>query len=301
MKSVLAIIVWLGILVGCTSSPPKPGDKPAPVPLPDSPPTKYCFVGDMGTGEEMQKVVGKHLYAENCDAIVALGDLIYSTGIKSADDEKFKERFYEPYKDLMEKTDIPWFIVLGNHDWYIPGKPGAWLELAKRHKNIYFPSFYYYVKFEDNTCLFVYDTNFHKGTQEDWYEGLDKSLFTDCKLTIAAGHHPLKSSGDHGDASRSKRKFLEKVVIGKVDLYMAGHDHQLSNEGDVKGTTLMISGAAGKLRDIESDPGVWAESIFGYMVLLVSKDDVLFQFKGLESGVMKIRHKGRILPKGLRQ
>ena len=139
MKFMYLLLLAIMLVAGCASKPQKPVPMPLPEPLPDTKETKYCFIGDMGTGTSDQFKIGKFLAAENCDKIVVLGDVIYSTRIKSADDPKFKERFWNPYKEILEGTKIPWYIALGNHDWYIPGNPHVWKDLAKKFDVLYFP------------------------------------------------------------------------------------------------------------------------------------------------------------------
>ena len=69
-------------------------------------------------------------------------------------------------------------------------------------------------------------------------------------------HHPYLASGQHGSAQPLLKKFLEDEIIGKVDLYIAGHDHILSDEGVSAGTRLLVSGTAGKrTRSIHKLPG----------------------------------------------
>ena len=73
--------------------------------------------GDSGTGEEDQKTVAAAMaqacQQSGCDAAIVLGDLIYPSGVESADDSLFKINFEEPYAVV---GPFPFWMSPGNHD-----------------------------------------------------------------------------------------------------------------------------------------------------------------------------------------
>ena len=79
--------------------------------------------------------------------------------------------------------------------------------------------------------------------------------------------------GAHGDADSDDKDFLEEHVIGRFDAYFSGHDHDLSDEGEVDGTRLIVSGAAGKLRPLDAEPRDYAISALGYVTLTIKRDN----------------------------
>ncbi len=93
---------------------------------------KICFLGDSGQDNEEQYLVASFLEKEGCSQVRHTGDIIYPSGIKSADDPLYQERFYLPYKNILQTT--PFYLVLGNHDRYKKGgaNPNAWLDVAKK-------------------------------------------------------------------------------------------------------------------------------------------------------------------------
>jgi hypothetical protein len=89
--------------------------------------------------------------------------------------------------------------------------------------------------------------------QSLWLREAMQAQQQSCRFSLALGHHPLMSSGRHGDAGLGEALFLRDEIFGRVDLYMAGHDHYLSDEGDYKGTHQLVSGAAGKVTHLKGD------------------------------------------------
>ncbi len=233
---------------------------------------KVCIIGDAGTGEGAQYDVAKMLEEENCDHVRYVGDVIYQFGLTSSLDPQFKSKFYTPYKNLLEaKPAIPFYMALGNHDYY--GNPNSWIDIAKKYPtSIIYPSAYY-AEIWGDVCFITLDTNTGFDEQIKWLETTKKQMETKCKLSVALGHHPYLSVGEHGDATAKVKTFLETAVVGKVDIYFAGHDHNLSDEGEVKGTTLVVSGTGAKLRPLEKKPRVFAVSELGYVTFEVNRNE----------------------------
>lgn len=117
---------------GATPQPNEPEEPETPVePEPEPEPTvlervRFLTIGDSGSGSDGAYAVGQamadicavKLGAENdperagCDFVVGLGDNIYESGVTSVDDPQFEEKFELPF----EPVDLPFYLVLGNHD-----------------------------------------------------------------------------------------------------------------------------------------------------------------------------------------
>lgn len=267
--------------------------------------SKICIIGDAGTGESSQYDVAKMLEDENCDHIRYVGDVIYQFGITSSLDPQFKSKFYNPYKNLLEaKPVVPFYMALGNHDYY--GNPNSWIDLAKKYPDsIIYPKSYYAESWGD-ICFITFDTNTGFEEQIKWLDSIKKLLDTSCKLSLAFGHHPYLSVGEHGDATSKVKIFLESTVVGKMDIYFAGHDHNLSDEGEVKGTTFIVSGAGAKLRPLEKKPRVFAVSELGYVTLEVTRNELNvpiadYKFVTLnQDGKAEVVYQGSVTGHGLR-
>ena len=93
-------------------------------------------------------------------------------------------------------------------------------------------------------------------------------------LTVMA-HHPIVSNGPHGDHPVLLRDWAPLLRQHKVDLYMAGHDHDLQVlqfEGEP--TTHVLSGGGGAdlyvLQKDGLDRGPYAQEVHGFSHLSVT-------------------------------
>lgn len=245
-----------------------------------SPQLKICILGDTGTATDEQMRVAKALEKENCDQVRILGDLIYDDGLKGVDDPEFQEKFFKPYQPIFAGAHpAKFFMVLGNHDYR--KDPDTWIDLAKIHPFLYIPARHYAENHGDEVCITTLDTSpfdslvwFPKSLgQGSWVRKVSKT-FKSCQFTIALGHHPYLNTGHHGKANLYLARFFKRNIIGKYDLYMAGHAHILSDEGESKGTHLVVSGAGGKLHDPldEVPPGGFGQASLGYVVMKFSRN-----------------------------
>lgn len=184
--------------------------------LPDG--YKICVWGDSGMASEDQFKVAKALYNESCDEMRVVGDIIYDNGLENENDPQFMSKFYNPYKSIINEQKIPFYMIMGNHDYY--GNPQAWINLAKLHSFIKFPS-YFSAELAEDICLINLDTNDNLTEQETWLKNTVNPMFKNkCKISLVFGHHPYLSSGSHGNASGKLKKFLESNVTGKYDAYL---------------------------------------------------------------------------------
>lgn len=125
-----------------------------------------------------------------------------------------------------------------------------------------------------------YAVNAYKQKQSEWFASQYASSQAPWK--IAYTHHPYVSNGRHGNAGfydgvppletltnrvsgAVYRKWFEENICGKVDLYLAGHDHdmQFLHASPECGKTLFIvSGAGAKSRsfkDAGRNPVYWQQ------------------------------------------
>jgi tartrate-resistant acid phosphatase type 5 len=105
------------------------------------------------------------------------------------------------------------------------------------------------------------------------------------------GHHPVYSDGPHGDHPVLVRDWDPLFRKYKVDLYLAGHDHDMQHlEFENHPTSFFLSGGGGAdLYNLKIDPskrGPYVQKVYGFSHLSVSE-------KG-----MQLRHldsEGRVL------
>ena len=206
----------------------------------------FCFVGDTGHVNEIQKNVADALADSECNAIWHTGDIIYPDGISSKDDPRFITNFLRPFNKVFNKK-IPFFLTLGNHDY--KKEPKSYLEIAENNSLIVYPNNYYSNRY-GKLCIFSLDTTifdklylfYKRREQKSWLGRIKEDMASSCELSIAVAHHPLFSSGDRKKATPQLSRFLEADIFGTFDLYIAGHNHVLADEGERRGTRQLISG-----------------------------------------------------------
>jgi tartrate-resistant acid phosphatase type 5 len=276
-----------------SGSPDAPGPIDAPRPVdagPDAPPptVRFAVLGDTGEGNTAQYDVGRAIKticdrAGGCDFALLLGDNIYDDGVTSTTDSQWQTKFEMPYAPLT----MPIYAVLGNHDYggqvLLIDAPGVGNEWAKGPIEVMYtdvsdkwemPATHYTIK-HGNVGIIALDTNSILwdntmfGDQRAWYPTALMEL-DGVDWKIAAGHHPYRSNGQHGNAGNydapellgipvpnplpivgggDLKDFFDDVVCGTVDLVVSGHDHNrqwLDEPTALCGAELIISGAGAK-------------------------------------------------------
>ncbi|GAC1367702.1 MAG: hypothetical protein NVSMB42_27470 [Herpetosiphon sp.] len=251
---------------------------------------RFLVLGDMGTGTPDQYQVAAAASDVSremgCTFGLGLGDNIYEYGVRSAYDRQFVDKFELPYRALR----MPIYQVLGNHDNSSDVTEGDGRQNSNGDYQVAYhyrtdrlstmwqmPARYYTFRLGP-VQFFALDTNPLMGVDALWPAtyGLAQSLWLEQALAcstaqwkIVFGHHPFQSNGFHGDAGQYDqlpgegsvvRQLLEEQVIGKADLYLAGHDHNLmwlAPQACHGKTELVVCGAAGRtgpLIDAERNP-----------------------------------------------
>jgi hypothetical protein len=272
-------------------------------PIGATPPTSYRFIaiGDTGKASPEQWAVARAIEndcrARGCDFALMLGDNIYSSGASSIHDDQFRTKFEEPYRAL----EFPFYVVLGNHDYGGGGagnehwKGQVQIDYTRRSKKWKLPSAYYRWTMVD-TDLFALDTTMQmyqldaaqRATVGQW------TSTTTAPWRIAYGHHPYRSNGNHGNAGAydgttgvvpwsgdGVKSFLDANICGKVDLYLAGHDHSRQWLTDTCGgaTELVVSGAGGSGGSLPgSNPTRFQSGSPGFLAVTVEDRTLTAQF-----------------------
>lgn len=299
MKGSFVLAMFLGA-AGCGNSPTGLGDDDVPVDgqsgadaSPDAAgprPVRFVVLGDTGEGNTAQHEVAAAMKtvcdaAGGCDFALLLGDNIYDDGVTGVDDSQWQTKFEQPYAQLK----MPFYAVLGNHDYggqLIIDAPGVGNEWDKGPVEVMYSQVSskwtmpdtHYTFTEGNVGIVALDTNSilwnnnQYGDQRAWYPtALAQIAGADWK--IVAGHHPLRSNGQHGNAGDydapeilgipipnplpivggdDMKAYFDEVVCGTVDLSFSGHDHNrqwLDEPTACGGTELLVSGAGAKLTD----------------------------------------------------
>ena len=180
----------------------------------------FLVVGDWGRGgafrqTEVAKAMGDFADRTPVRFVVSTGDNFYAGGVTSVDDPVWRRSFEDIY--ARPSLKVPWYVVLGNHDyqgnvdaevaytkastrWRMPGRSYTVTESAGPDSNIQFfcldtsPFIEEYRKPGSSTRVSDQDPN----AQLSW---LEKELAASTAAwKVAVGHHPIYSTGPHGDS-----------------------------------------------------------------------------------------------------
>jgi len=235
-------------------------------------------------------------------ALLMLGDSWYGElagGVHSARWQTQFEQMYPP-----EVFPGPAYSIAGNHDYQLwpDSKVAAELEYARVGRTTAgptrwtMPSLWYRFEFPAKNPLITFlalDSNMpfadgsakkgrsftltaeQQAEQLAWLETELKRSRTTPFLAVM-GHHPVYSDGVHGDHPVLVRDWDPLFRKHKVDLYLAGHDHDLQHlEFEGHPTTFFLSGGGGaELYDLKIDPsqrGPYGQKVYGFSHLSVTE------------------------------
>ncbi|MFO0932842.1 MAG: metallophosphoesterase [Planctomycetota bacterium] len=175
--------------------------------------------GDVGTGGAGSRAVRDVLAATDPDALLLLGDLGYENGTEA--DEL--AGLLAPWAGLLERA--PAFTVLGNHDVRTAG--GAPLLTAvPLPTNSADGSERFYAVDLGPVHLAVLDSNGDLSVASAQRAWLDADLAATTRpWRVVAFHHPVYSSGEHGDTPGLASSLGPVLDARGVDLVLNGHDH----------------------------------------------------------------------------
>jgi hypothetical protein len=143
---------------------------------------------------------------------------------------------------------MPFYAVLGNHD--VKQDVLSQLIYSLKSSIWHMPNYEYSFKTVDarffglNTNCPFSSERLRKKLNQD-----DAELEANSEKrpwTIAFGHHSIYSNGTHGDVDLLRRSYWNWFLEGRVDLYLAGHNHNLAHlQSETSATDYVISGAGG--------------------------------------------------------
>ena len=224
--------------------------------------TSFVAVGDFGTGELAQyalaEAMAKVCERQGCDFVLGLGDNFYPEGVSSVMDERFQSSFEDPFAGF----DIPFYMVLGNHDVEQTESPQAQIAYASDRWKLPGRWYAFHVGPVRFVALDTTLTGENRGERQLKWIDYALSAPDDADWTVAYGHHPLYSNGPHGNAAGPSAEWLRRAVCGSgaVDLYLAGHDHDLqwlaAKPDECRDTEFIVSGAGARPRALDG----WANT-----------------------------------------
>lgn len=251
--------------------------------------TTFLVVGDWGRlGEFNQSLVAEAMASRadklHPDFVLGVGDNFYPNGLASTQDPAFGQSFSDPYS--APSLQVPWYNVLGNHDYGDGAPPGdalpsdcaptdqgcyfspvhqlSW-ELGARDKRWFCQRAFQKSFANGRVDMFFYDTvpfvqRYYQtkwaastgGVLEQSWQGnlleLESSLAqSKAQWKIVIGHHPVYSNGHHNSTAELIQHVQPLLQKYGVQVYFSGHDHNLEYiKLPDQGTHYIISGAGSK-------------------------------------------------------
>lgn len=262
----------------------------------------FLVIGDWGRkGDYHQQDVADRMEeaAKTLDAefVISLGDHFYPDGVASIDDPNWMFSFEKIYKGY--HLNVPWYAVLGNHGYR--GSAQAQVDYTNKSRRWTMPARYFDYEFYDDDTdlkvnfLFLDTTPFEKkyysekkyfgvwdqdsSKQEKW---IDETMKTKPKAdwTIFSGHHPLYSGGKRLNDTKDIRDAIKPILDRhNVDIYFAGHEHDLQYIKPEGKTHHFISGGGSEIRKTGMIEGLskFAASVQGFMTVSITKKELLVQ------------------------
>jgi hypothetical protein len=237
--------------------------------------------GDFGIGASNQKLTAASMLEAHrkapFDFAITLGDNFYNEGLTSPTDPRLKT-FWE---ELYDPLGIRFYAILGNHDWRLSDSPAAEILYSQRSPSWRMPAPYYTFT-AGPAQFFALDTNEVSEAQLLWLdEAIRKSA---ARWKIVYGHHPIYSVGEHGDNKGLIERLLP-VLKNRVDIYLAGHDHNMQHLKPEDGVHFFVSGGGGaRLYKVTPDErSLFAASANGFVVIEADANELKMQFIDKES------------------
>jgi tartrate-resistant acid phosphatase type 5 len=230
-------------------------------------PVRALAFGDFGNGSPDQKAVASTIAAyhavQRFDLAVTLGDNFYSVGMESPSDPRWRTWF----EDLYAPLGITFFPALGNHDWGHPDSPAAEVLYSGKTATWRMPAAYYTFT-AGPVQFFAIDTQSVAVAQQqrDW---LDREIGkSQAKWKVVYGHHPIYSDGNYEDRPDLIETLLP-ILANRVDVCLAGHDHNLQALAPERGVRFYVAGGGGAgLYDVHPGPrSLFASRSNGFAVI----------------------------------
>lgn len=254
-------------------------------------PVRVLAFGDFGDGGPEQMATARamagHHREHPFDFGLTLGDNFYPSGLSNPMAARWSRDWETPYSPL----GVRFYATLGNHDYYNAASPAGEIERSKHSRSWCLPR-HFYTYTAGPVQFFALDTDpidrDEGGVQMqlDWLRRALRSSRSPWKVVY--GHHPVYTNGEHGKnlgyLPRLRAKLLPILKEEKVDVYLAGHDHDLEALKPEGGVSFFVSGGGGKERRPlrTNECRAWAESSYGFTVLEAEGEEMTVRFLGSE-------------------
>jgi tartrate-resistant acid phosphatase type 5 len=236
-------------------------------------PVRFLAFGDFGTGSNEQKRLALVMQQVNkqkpFDFGLTLGDNFYQDGMTGTNDPRWRSW----WEDIYSPLGIKFYATLGNHDWYGADSPASEILYSQQSATWRMPAPYY--TFTAGCAqFFAIDTNEMSEAQISWLK--DELAKSRARWKIVYGHHPIFSASANGGGSQKLQQTLLPILSGRVDLYLAGHNHNLQHLNPANGVDFLIVGGGGQKLDRikKGERALFAREEFGFAAFDVKTESL---------------------------
>lgn len=248
--------------------------------VPAGKPIRVLAFGDFGTGSAAQKQTAASMVAYHkthpFDFGLTLGDNFYARGMNSPDDPRWQTQWEQLYGPM----HIPFYAVLGNHDWSGADSPAAEILYSARSQSWHMPSPYYTFT-AGSVQFFAFDTPAIDEAELKW---LDEELTrSTARWKVVFGHYHIYSA-TRGDNKELIARLLPILKKDHVDVYLNGHDHNLQELRPEGSVHFFVSGGGGAgLYEMNPyDRSVFRQKVNGFTVLEADNKTLAVSFVGTD-------------------
>lgn len=221
---------------------------------------------------------------------LTVGDNFYPKGVESVNDPLWKSEFHDRYDSL----GLRFFATLGNHDYMSDPQAQVDHTTSPGNKSWQMPFRYYtfaagpvrfYALDTDEGTIGLFRSKPWSSEQREWLSA-QLSKHKDARWKIVYGHHPVYSDGHHGNTDRMIKDLLPILKQHRVDVYLAGHDHDLQHF-DREGIQFFIVGGGGQeTRKVKKKNAVFVRSAHGFMVIEAGERELTLSLVGTDGLAM---------------
>lgn len=203
---------------------------------------RFSALGDLGKGSSDQLAVLEQLKTVRSDLLLITGDIAYENGTLA----QYEAYFFGVYHEILAL--VPVFPASGNHD-YQTRDAAAFREVFVLPKNASededSAGIERWYSFDWGPVHFVVlDTETMLEEQALW---LERDLAAASRSwTVVVLHKPPYSSGTHGSEASVRNTLVPVFREKRVDLVLAGHDHDYERTQVIDGVTYVVTGGAGR-------------------------------------------------------
>jgi tartrate-resistant acid phosphatase type 5 len=188
------------------------------------------------------------------DMVVLLGDNFYGKSLTGIHDLSWQMKFERVYWGQW-LSHVPFYAVLGNHDYPVSQK--VEVEYGQRHEGSgrwQMPSTFYVKDFGNVdgrplVRMVFLDTAAPRESFQRQIDLLDQAFQQPGPAPVwrvAAAHHPVRNHGEHGEDGELVSLLLPALERNKVDMFLAGHDHNQQLLLRAAEPAWVVSGAGGQ-------------------------------------------------------